>query len=193
MRIYSGRRPHVLRSYSGTNGIRDSQRQKVYDWEGTHVPGSSVLIPLADCEALIARVCADYNLHSPPVRDGRGTRAARGGSEFINLPRWSRSVPIVLHETAHAILIGKYGSYRYAPHGPEFMRLYLDLLAKYAKLPARELRASATAVGLKIAVSSAVPKPLDREEKRLRAEVLAATDALSTARKALASYLASKK
>ncbi len=47
-------------------------------------------------------------------------------------PRWARNKPVVLHETAHAILDFHTGR-QFASHGPEFATLLLDLFARYAK------------------------------------------------------------
>lgn len=173
--------------------VRDQQRSHVYAWERAHIADFYTIdLTLEECRTLIEKVCADYQKSVPLVTDGRGTRRAHGNAQCINLPQWARSTPIVLHELAHCILNGKMRSGTYAGHGPEFMRLFLDLLVKYAKLPARELRASATKAGLKVAPLAACPRPIDREEKRLRAEVRAARLSCQMAEQALHDYLKTK-
>ena len=90
-------------------------------------------LSLYDCQQLVARVWHDY-LEAPPplVTDGRARRTACYvyDDHEIRLPRWSRTEMVVLHETAHAILWAALPSA--AGHGPEYARLYLDLLDYYA-------------------------------------------------------------
>lgn len=116
------------------NRPRDNQRTAVYRWEDAVINTSGNafylkhVMPLPECEALIRRVFRDYKpLARPPrVKDGRGTKDAYGNSWVINLPKWARTIPVILHEIAHAL------DPRGAWHGPEFARLMLDLLVKYA-------------------------------------------------------------
>lgn len=177
---------------------RDNQRKRVYDWERAHVPGhddgmdATTRMPLEECRALVESVAADYNLTPPVVKDGRGRRNAIGGQTTISLPLWARCVPIVLHEVAHTILLQK-GQYGAAYHGPDFMRVFLDLLEKYAKLPLRELRSSAAKAGLRVAPAASCPCPMTREERRLRAEVKTTQIAHDAAQSALREYLLTKK
>ncbi len=59
------------------------------------------------------------------IKDGRGTRIARGGYGTINLPRWARSKPIILHELAHNLAGAR------ARHHWPFNRAYIDLVAVF--------------------------------------------------------------
>jgi hypothetical protein len=61
------------------------------------------------------------------IRNGQGTRIARGGSDWggnanLNLPAWARSKHVVLHELAHAV--APHGSV----HGWRFCEIYLRLV-----------------------------------------------------------------
>lgn len=72
------------------------------------------------------------------VSDGRGTRSARGGGGSLNLPRWSRTKPVILHEIAHNLAAG-------ARHGWPFCRAFIDLVSMFigaseARTLERELR-----------------------------------------------------
>jgi putative metallohydrolase (TIGR04338 family) len=58
------------------------------------------------------------------LRDGRGTRIARGGGRFLNLPRWARTKSTILHELAHCLNRGA------EPHGWRFCHT-LRLLARF--------------------------------------------------------------
>jgi len=143
---------------------RDSQRAKVYRWEGDALVGrlcglASQTLDLEACAALVERAWHDYWPGCPPqLRDGRGCRRAWGNHLEIALPRWARTERVVLHETTHALL---YKLAAVSDHGPEFVRLYIDLLARYhyPKVPKATLLASARAASLKIARIAACPQP----------------------------------
>lgn len=92
---------------------RDMQRAKLYRAECEAFPKDGPHFDLDVAEQFIATVwgspwtkrhferARDYP--PPRVKDGRGTRTARGGLFRINLPRWARTRPIILHEVAHAL------------------------------------------------------------------------------------------
>ena len=129
---------------------RDSQRQKVYDWERKHWgpwEGDGDLT-LAQCDALIKRVYALYGYPPPMLKDGRRCKRAYGGKLFIKLPRWSRRDIIVLHECAHGLAL--YLAPESAFHGPQFVRIYIELIAWHKKLAISELTASAKAAGIQV-------------------------------------------
>jgi len=138
--------------------MRDARRQRVYDWERAAVPGwqegewrPEVVrryhdaqgqehvfrrqrcriadeLPLAACALLVGRVWGDYRPgRTPPrVTPGDLARSATGSRHRINLPRWSRQPPVVLHELTHSLLPNDVAS-----HGPEFVRLFVELLVRY--------------------------------------------------------------
>lgn len=141
---------------------RDSQRAKVYRWENDYLCGPRETLDLAACAALLERAWHNYWPGCPPqLRNGRGCRHARGNHLEITLPCWARTERVVLHETTHALL---YKLAAVSDHGPEFVRLYIDLLARYhyPKVPKAALLASARAAKLKIARSAACPQPEPR-------------------------------
>jgi len=61
----------------------------------------------------------------PRVKDGRGTRIARGGESYINIPLWARKTDIIIHEACHTISMREYD--RIAYHGWEFCAVYLEV------------------------------------------------------------------
>lgn len=65
----------------------------------------------------------------PLIKDGRGTRSARGGLGYLNLPRWARGYTVTLHEITHALVMS-YDS-RAPWHGREFCRVYLRLMKRW--------------------------------------------------------------
>ncbi len=120
---------------------------------------------LDDCTALITKVWKAYHpaaRYVPKVTPGHLARRATGSRERISLPRWSRQSTIVLHETAHSLQPPIRWVEADAPdehlvavawHGPEFMRLFIELLVRY-HAPARgmrgELLRSARAARIKV-------------------------------------------
>ena len=119
-------------------------------------------MPLADCAALVARVWADYRPGAAPPRVTPGflARSATGDRSRVNLPRWARQEAVVLHETAHSLQ--PYGT---AWHGPEFIRLFIELLVRYHR-PCRGQRAhllrTARAARIKVGRLHDCPKPQRR-------------------------------
>ena len=121
--------------------VRDSQRSKVYKWESDHIPNlHSIELTLHDCELLIAEsICWWFRLSKseiykgidmPLIKNGKGTRKARGSANRINLPRWARSKAVVLHETAHC-LVDRMD--HLSEDGGHFLRLSRTELKKSAK------------------------------------------------------------
>ncbi len=107
---------------------RDSQRSKVYEWER---PYHKNTLTLSECQALVEEVFKKYSLEAPRVADGRGRSSAcyKPGIHVICIPVWARKHSIVLHECAHG-LVDKIEP-ELAWHGPEFARVYAQLLAHY--------------------------------------------------------------
>lgn len=56
------------------------------------------------------------------ISDGRGTTYARGGGNHLNLPRWARTKPVILHEIAHCLVGANAG------HNWPFNRAFIDLV-----------------------------------------------------------------
>src|SRR5271169_699559 len=93
--------------------MRDSQRSKLYRAEAVLHKWKSPLPTVDDVERFTDKVFNSKRvrsafpnaaLHSPPrIKDGRGTRIAKGGTYHISIPLWARANVIVLHELAHTI------------------------------------------------------------------------------------------
>ncbi len=124
-------------------GLRDYQRAKLYRWERDQV---FVRFPdefsLAECRGVVAAAYiwwerpkpGNRNWLPPEVTDGRGRRHACGSRAVIKLPRWARTLPIVLHECAHGMSEDK--------HGPHFVRAYVELLVKFTGFERDDLNRS---------------------------------------------------
>ena len=134
---------------------RDFQRAGVYRWEAEHVfPHAGERLSLERCRALVE---ATYRWREEPgtdpvwmppvVTDGRGRRHACGSRATIKLPRWARTRAVVLHECAHGMADDQ--------HGPGFVAVYVELLARFAGLDATRLRATLAATGVRVAPEAA--------------------------------------
>jgi len=163
---------------------RDSQRSKLYAWERQYVDGRPTWaswaerhetgkhpkMTLAECQALVNKVWRSYfgpGPTPPEVKDGRGSRRALAGFFHISLPRWARTRHSVLHEVTHSIL-DRSCRYDLAGHGPEFVRIYCELLVRYDGRKLGELTRSARASRLKVASPSAY-EPATKWEKEAQA------------------------
>lgn len=141
--------------------LRDTQRQKVYNWENTTFAGKhGETLTLNECTALVHKALRRYGIRSTvPVKDGRGHRWARGGSHEIELPKWARNPVVVIHEAAHAVVdfLERRHDVQVAAHGPEFVRVYVSLLDVFGvkpKDPAKQginIASLARGAGLKVA------------------------------------------
>lgn len=130
---------------------RDSQKSKVYNSE--NVLRFHRLGTFKQTEAWIRRVMRtkfwrefvppgmpeDGRYRSPStikVKDGRGTRIARGSRSRLNLPAWARTDVTVLHELAHALQTER------PAHSWQFCAIYLQLIRRFmGKEEASALRA----------------------------------------------------
>jgi len=147
---------------------RDSQRSKVYQWEKTTIPDFyRIELTLYECKLLAykalwwwLRVPTGYvGTFMPIIKDGRGTRKARGGIDKINLPPWSRSYGVVLHETAHCIVARMGQLQEDGGHGPYFMRIYIELLDRFHNMDKSKLLKSAKADKIKVVSINRLKRP----------------------------------
>lgn len=130
---------------------RDSQRSRLYTAEEVLKPLSKRYAEMPELEAFVKRVAARSTLLrwypelARPIRvgDGRMRRRAGGDRYGIYMPRWSRCTYVILHELSHMIAERKFGSDVVPWHGPEFCRIYGNLVGNVMGQEAwRTLRAS---------------------------------------------------
>jgi hypothetical protein len=124
-------------------------------------------LDLVECEEIVNMVRADYGLGKiSRVTDGRRRRSGcyEPWEHVIKLPRWTRVMHYVLHETAHSMVPGQY-----AWHGPEFVRLLAELFARYTEVSMPVSRAMAKECHVKMARKPVREPLLRREVKRLAA------------------------
>ena len=121
---------------------RDSQRSAVYRWGWTlyrAYPALDEVLTKDEILALVRRIFREYGKRAPTVIFANGDhRAWAKGNAFwnrITLPvahEWARKRGIVLHEAAHCLTDDK--------HGPRYARMFLDLMVRYAGVPAAKAR-----------------------------------------------------
>ena len=172
--------------------MRDTQRSKVYKWERANKllwDVSKKNMSLEDCQALANKAFDRYGLSHPVVKDGRGRSAAcwKPGQNRIDLPLWARSEVVCLHECAHGITDRFYEAHspgeEFAWHGPEFMRVFLDLLITFLKVGSTELRASARDAKIKVASTAVIKQPSSRAIGQLKKKKDARTQLLADIKK----------
>ncbi len=113
--------------------MRDTQRAKLYRAEDAlrRAIGDVAIRDKIAAWAFIEKVERDawfrrrFGRRQFRVLDGRGTSSAWSCGSTLNLPRWSRTPVIMLHEVAHCV----------APHGCrhgwEFAAVYLKLVRHF--------------------------------------------------------------
>jgi hypothetical protein len=110
----------------------DYQRQRLYNSERRFVrwPQASILARRIEAVPDIQKYVDDlvkmpafrarFTQTAITVHDGRRRRRAGGSVGNIWMPRWSRSVGVILHEVAHGL--SEDG------HGPDFCRAFVQLV-----------------------------------------------------------------
>lgn len=106
---------------------RDNQRKKVYVWEDKYLLRlrTNHRLSFSACKELVKTICEAQSVSIPRIKDGRGRKRAGGCATYVTLPKWARNKVIVIHESTHSILDNGVIAW----HGPEFMSLFIELLA----------------------------------------------------------------
>jgi hypothetical protein len=169
---------------------RDSQRSAVYAWERVAVEGfrsdeaRSVEAVAEFVKPIWRAERGRYGLAKYPPPVIRGGRGAWGQTDTLMLAPWARaSLPVVLHEVAHALDGSKgYGRGRSGAHGPRFVGIYIGLLARHLGLDADALMAHADERGVRYDVRAIGAVPVvhlaDRLAKALPCSVIEGAVAL---------------
>lgn len=124
----------------------DYQRQKVYDWELTYVRNrSNQMVSSENAQSIVDYVWQDMGLIGPPIvkifypkTSRKLSKAAHAeGREAIAIPPYGVSTYVILHEIAHCMTSTLEGNEEL--HGPDFVGMYVQLLAKYGNISMFEL------------------------------------------------------
>ena len=88
---------------------RDSQKQKVYDWDAHFRKDRLTLV---QCQTLVNRACAAHNVRPPKVQASYGSTAYyKPMLNTITLPPWAQNSATVLHEVSHAVIDKKFSRF----------------------------------------------------------------------------------
>jgi hypothetical protein len=129
----------------------DRAARRLYAWEDAVVaPRDQSRVPFGQLQSLVDHVWQDAGRHFPPrvkplPKQARRTvtRATRTTIECpAELPSW-----VLLHEIAHALIADVDGNG--LDHGPDFVRAYVDLLVRHARMDRALLEETALAAGLR--------------------------------------------
>lgn len=132
--------------------MNDRQRTRVYAWEDAVVTGSDRgVVPFSAAQGMVDAIWSELGLLYPPKVERLPRQARRLQADGARLrlrlptviPSW-----LLLHELAHALSSAEDGASD--GHGPDFMGLYVQLLARYLRLPATGLIASAIEAGIAV-------------------------------------------
>lgn len=153
----------------------DKQQDAVYawEWEGLNLPDTEDWIP-AQVQRFINRVWRAY-FDSPPPQfdDGRGRSTAYARGDFtLCLPRWARNRSLVLHELTHAML-WKISPRLVEGHGPEYVRLYIELMDEWGVTPRDRAEKKAKEFKLKMAPRNSSWLPVRKRYRKRMNEAAA--------------------
>jgi len=116
--------------------MRDTQKQKVYDWE-RHVvsPLSKRSVPFSEAQAFVDGVWLAHGWLYPPTvslmpKQARRVYATGSRSEIRiqpHTPEW-----VILHELAHTLTYDDDGN---DGHGADYVGIYIKLLERVMNIP----------------------------------------------------------
>ena len=120
--------------------MRDKNQQRFYDFENKmlkiYLPSElNDGLSLEDARSLVTRICKDYKVTIPEVKQGTSNKIAyyKTLDHKIVLPPWAQRW-VVLHEVAHALT-----RYSEPSHGKEFIQTWCELWARMYSLNKEEL------------------------------------------------------
>ena len=131
---------------------RDRQRGRLYAWEERVVaPGDRTVVARTAAQGLVNAIWAEWGLRYPPLVEPlplQATATAASANRLsIFLPEQTASW-CLLHELAHAMTSTEDG--HSDGHGPVFLGVYVQLLARYMRLDAADLLISLQQAGLRV-------------------------------------------
>lgn len=131
--------------------IRDSQKQKVYDWENEHVsPLDENWVPFEQAQSIVDYIWKNEGLKFPPKVRPLPSQARKEGCAnrlYLQLPPKTKTW-IIIHELCHSLTSTFDGTSNL--HGALFMGLYIQLLSRYLNADYTFLRTTSENAGLKV-------------------------------------------
>lgn len=115
-------------------GQRDSQKQKVYDWENQHVIGrTEEYIPFERCQDMVNYIWEQMGWKYPPrvrpLHTNERKAAAKANRLNVYVPEGrGAKTTVLIHECAHSATADVDGNSE--RHGPEYVGVYMKMLDK---------------------------------------------------------------
>ncbi len=132
--------------------MADRQRSRVYAWEDRAIsPHDASIIAFPAAQGIVDAIWSEMGLLYPPRVERLPFQARCRIADADRLTiRMPQTIPswCLLHEIAHAMTTTIDG--HSDGHGSAFMNVYLDLLVRYLRLNAVDVRLDAVRAGLKI-------------------------------------------
>lgn len=130
----------ILKDYrfhrAGKAATRDSNRQRVYDWQDTNIP-RGFMLHMDEAKALATEIYNDFGLPGREPRIFINNRNERYSSyvpwtHAVELhPDWGLRQRVVVHELAHALIGTIFKRSQFPSHGEIFVALCADLYEMY--------------------------------------------------------------
>jgi len=119
-----------------------NRAQSVYRWTEQLYPHRfQPILPIHQAEEIIKHVCLAYSKDIPKLITGYHSRT---NGKIIELPHQARTLPIILHELAHVIVMENDDD----PHGTNFMKIISELYVAFLPRSREEIYAEARIFGL---------------------------------------------
>lgn len=135
--------------------MADFQKSKCYAWQQQVVfSQDKFVLTLDQAQQLVDFVWANQGRANPPrVETTKSKRWCYGNRTKIRLNQHGFYTCVVLHELAHSLdfALDEKLLWKHHGHGPNFMKIYINLLVKYMKLDLITLLHTAKQFGLKVA------------------------------------------
>lgn len=126
--------------------MRDMQKTRLYQWEDRIIgPRDVNPVDLETAQAIVRHVWQEEGLVFPPVVQALPSQTKRlvgSGSRTVIQLKFPTHTWIVLHEVAHSLNTTLEGKCDH--HGPNYLGIYMRLLAKYINVPLPLLMFTAT-------------------------------------------------
>lgn len=136
------REKELKKNFRRTRSPRDSQKQKVFDWERVMeaMDGKNLVSHLNKKEALdyvqhVYDTIGVPNSERPKIvmSDAKNHVAYYWlAMNKLKFPPWARKRSVILHEIAHHVTDWSHKTGSIAIHGPEFMKVYLELILLFS-------------------------------------------------------------
>jgi hypothetical protein len=136
--------------------MADRQRARVYAWEDRVVaPQDPSVIPIVAAQGMVDAIWAEMGLLYPPRVQPlpAQTRCRIADANRLTI-RLAPSTPswCLLHELAHAMTTSQDG--QSDGHGPIFVGVYVQLLARYLRLERPKVLESLTKAGVRVSAEA---------------------------------------